>query len=214
MSRQVCQGDAQRQSVLFTLCIIECSKFLNSSTVIIKGTTFCQIIHESVWTGTAPRGTEIETSSCRDPHSNTSIPRRVRVRRIFFQKLKLLWELYTQIQHVQMLSFCRCLTYLWFIVAVWCEQFYKTDKSKVRRVQSNMQQILFSAENTVQGVFLCILTLAAISESPTTHHRSKCQKYTEGIYSLKHTNMDFTCLHIRKHNKTSLEEFTTTTTTT
>lgn len=32
----VCQGDMQRQSVLFTLFIIECSKFLNSSTVMKK----------------------------------------------------------------------------------------------------------------------------------------------------------------------------------
>lgn len=77
----------------------------------------------------------------------------------------------------------------------------KIDRSKVYRVQSNMQQILFSAENTVQGVFLCILTVATVSESPTTHHRLKCQKYTEGIYSLKHTNMDFTCLHIGNTTK-------------
>lgn len=29
-----------------------------------------------------------------------------------------------------------------------------------------MQQVLFSAENTVQGVFLCILTVAIDSKSP------------------------------------------------
>lgn len=68
------------------------------------------------------------------------------------------------------------------------------------RVQSNMQQILFSAENTVQGVFLCILTLATISENPTTH-RLKCQNTQEGIHSLKHTNMDFSCRHIRNTTK-------------
>lgn len=32
----VCQGDMQRQSVLFPLCIIECSKFLSSSDVMME----------------------------------------------------------------------------------------------------------------------------------------------------------------------------------
>lgn len=50
----------------------------------------------------------------------------------------------------------------------------KSNTYNIDRVQSNMQQILFSAENTVQGVFLCILTLATISENPATH-RLKCQ---------------------------------------
>ena len=43
----------------------------------------------------------------------------------------------------------------------------KSNTHNLDRVQSNMQQILFSAENTVQGVFLCILTLATVSENPT-----------------------------------------------
>lgn len=76
-------------------CINECSKFLNSGAVMKKP---CCDIQEPVWSGTAPRGDQIETSSCRDPQSNTSIPWRVRDGRIIFKRLKWLWKL-THMSH-------------------------------------------------------------------------------------------------------------------
>lgn len=45
----------------------------------------------------------------------------------------------------------------------------------VVRVESSTQQILFSAENTIQGVFMCILTSVTTSESPTAQLRLQWQ---------------------------------------
>lgn len=56
----VCQGDTQRQSVLFTLYITKCSKFLNSNVVMKEPHSAVQ---EPVWTGAAPRGDWSDTSS-------------------------------------------------------------------------------------------------------------------------------------------------------
>ncbi len=85
----------------------------------------CCVVQEPVWTGAAPRGAQIETSSCRDPQSNTKIP--WRVRRIFLKKLKWLWKL-----HIH-----TCWTHLqkWKSVFLWdgffkCSRFLVFNASK------------------------------------------------------------------------------------
>lgn len=67
-----------------------------------------------------------------------------------------------------------------------------------------MQQVLFSAENTVQGVFLCILTAAINSKSPATN-----AKIHQGNWEPKTYKYGFYMPAYKVHNETELEVTTT-----